>query len=370
MTLRAGSAERIGWADVGRGCSRSGSATAILRRYADDCRVWARAMDFAAAALALRRRAHRAVRRRPSSVLDGHLGVTSAPRLLIWAAAIIALRHVITADLPIHRHLSAVVSAWSRSAALRTALLVARRDQTAHVRGRLPRGGDVRLRTRRRAVPRFLQRTAEPAAAMGCGLVLGIATRGYECTSRRRRGRAAEHRVLPGISAAGPICRAVRPAKARSPMCSARRCCRWRCSRSRSSTCICSRARQMDEDQATAASGCWRRFRSRCFSARSTPSRCICLAPSARSIISDAREFGWAAVWGILVRADEAERFFICGPLAILVLAERSRRSPRVARRSAPAAGVALLFPVRLALAGNPIAWGSAMRRGDDTMAG
>ncbi len=54
---------------------------------------------------------------------NGHLGVTSVPRLLIWAVAIAAARHTIVRVEPIHRHLVALASAWTRSIAVRTAVL-------------------------------------------------------------------------------------------------------------------------------------------------------------------------------------------------------------------------------------------------------
>ncbi len=69
------------------------------------------------------------------------------------------------------------------------------------------------------------------------------------------------------------------------------------------------------------------------------------------------REFGWAAVFGVVVGLTRPNGFFICGPLAILALAERRNLRAWLAA-AAPAAGVALYSLFVWRLAGNPIAWG------------
>jgi hypothetical protein len=85
---------------------------------------WARVSDFLALALgmlALITAASGGFRIRTSF---GRIALTSPGRLLLWAAAIVVVRHLIVREHPVYRHLPSLVSDWIRSAPFNAALKV------------------------------------------------------------------------------------------------------------------------------------------------------------------------------------------------------------------------------------------------------
>ena len=85
---------------------------------------WARAADFVAVALALAAVTIAASGGVRAQVWDWHLNLTSPLRLLLWATAVMAVRHAIARRHPMYRHLAARATVWAQSIPLRTALLV------------------------------------------------------------------------------------------------------------------------------------------------------------------------------------------------------------------------------------------------------
>jgi len=52
---------------------------------------------------------------------DWHFALTSPLRVLVWAIAIAAVRHIVVRDRPVYAHLSAQIGAWARAAPFRAA---------------------------------------------------------------------------------------------------------------------------------------------------------------------------------------------------------------------------------------------------------
>src|SRR5579863_9425823 len=76
---------------------------------------WARATDFVAVLLAIMAVTIAASGGMRVELWDRHVNLTSPIRVLLWAAALVVVRHVIARDHPMYRHLAAQAAAWARS---------------------------------------------------------------------------------------------------------------------------------------------------------------------------------------------------------------------------------------------------------------
>jgi hypothetical protein len=84
--------------------------------------MWARAADFLAlalAALAVITAASGGFRLRTAF---GRIALTSPQRLILWAAAVVVLRHLLAREQPVYRHLPASISRWARATPFRAAM--------------------------------------------------------------------------------------------------------------------------------------------------------------------------------------------------------------------------------------------------------
>jgi len=84
--------------------------------------LWARASDFLALALVTVAAVTAASGGFRLRTPIGRIGLTSPRRLILWAVALVVVRHLIARQQPVYRHLPALVSRWARAAPLRAAL--------------------------------------------------------------------------------------------------------------------------------------------------------------------------------------------------------------------------------------------------------
>jgi Mannosyltransferase (PIG-V) len=85
---------------------------------------WARATDMVAALMTIVASTIAVSGGVRAQVWNHRVNLTSPVRLLLWAAALVIVRHAIARQHPMYRHLAVQVAAWARSIPLRTAALV------------------------------------------------------------------------------------------------------------------------------------------------------------------------------------------------------------------------------------------------------
>jgi hypothetical protein len=317
--------------------------------------LWARVMDFGAVALALVAGVIALSGGTSIRLLNGHLGLTSPGRFLLWAVVLIVVRHLITREQPIYGHLTERAKAWSRSAAVRTAVLVA-----VVTRPLMFAAGYL-------AVMMFgYAPGAEPfhdfsselmnlPLRWDAGWYMGIATRGYEYSASA--GAEAQQNIV-FFPAFPMLVRFVARLGGNGPAA-------YVLGATLVSVTLFILAlvyfyllarEELDADQAATAVWLLALFPFSVFYGAIYTESLYLLGALGAFYHFRRREFVRAACWGLLVGLTRPNGFFLCAPLGILLLSQlRDRRAWLAA--AAPAAGVFLYCLFIWQLAGNPIAW-------------
>jgi hypothetical protein len=142
--------------------------------------AWARLADFAAALLIVL-----AILVAATGGFRTHIGrwfiaLTSPSRLLLDAAAIVVIRHLIWREYPLYRHLAPRIAVWSRSTPLRTALVAAIATRAAVFAVGYLAVVTVGYAPGARPFHNFNTELLNLPLRWDAGWYLGIATQGYE----------------------------------------------------------------------------------------------------------------------------------------------------------------------------------------------
>src|SRR5580693_3870595 len=110
LSRRSNPCEATRWITTGRNENRIAERTMNMPRLASgDAHLpgWARATDFAAVLLTIMAVTIAASGGMRVELWDRHVNLTSPIRVLLWAGALVVVRHVIAREHPMYRHLAA-----------------------------------------------------------------------------------------------------------------------------------------------------------------------------------------------------------------------------------------------------------------------